>query len=146
MMVGMAIFGGASALLNPTGFVAALLEHLDARYLLMTAFMAAPMALLMRLRGHSWERTAEIIGAMLLPVAAACLLWRFGLGAIVPALSDDTLGTVSHVAMYLGMLAVMLYRFGDYAHAARHTSLEPGTPLQQKQSGGGVAPGAGERI
>jgi hypothetical protein len=128
MMVGMAIFGAVRALLDPTGFSAALRSHLDARYLIMAAFMAAPMVLLMRYRGHGWERTAEMVGAMVLPVAATCLLWRFGLGAVVPALSDEALGTVSHVAMYLGMLLVMLYRFGDYAHAGSHVSQEPVAP------------------
>jgi hypothetical protein len=128
MMVGMAIFGGVRALLDPTGFAAVLRDHLDARYLLMAAFMAAPMALLMHHRGHGWERTAEMVGAMVLPVAAACLLWRFGLGAVVPALSDEALGTVSHVAMYVGMLLVMLHRFSEYGHAGPHVSREGSAP------------------
>jgi flagellar biosynthetic protein FliP len=122
MMVGMAIFSGVRALLDPTGFATALRDHLDARYLAMTGFMALPMVLLMRFRGHSWERTAEMAGAMVVPVAAACLLWRFGLGAVVPWVSGEALGTVSHVAMYVGMLLAMLYRFGDYAHAGPHAS------------------------
>src|SRR2546423_332664 len=117
MMVGMAIFGGVRALLDPTGFAEMLREHLDVRLLAMAGFMAAPMVLLMHHRGHGWERTAEMVGAMVLPVAAACLLWRFGLGAVIPALADEALGTVSHVAMYVGMLLVMLYRFGEYGHA-----------------------------
>jgi flagellar biosynthetic protein FliP len=120
MMVGMALFGGARALLDPTGFADVLRQHLDARYLAMTGFMAVPMVLLMRYRGHGWARTAEMVGAMAAPVAAACLLWRFGLGAAVPALSDQALGTSSHLAMYAGMLLAMLYRFGDYAHAGPH--------------------------
>jgi hypothetical protein len=120
MLVGMAAFGGVRALLNPTGFAGVLREHLDVRYLAMAAFMAVPMALLMRYRGHSWRRTAEMVGAMVVPVAAACLLWRFGLGAVVPALSSKALGTSSHVAMYVGMLLAMLSRYGDYAHAGPH--------------------------
>src|SRR4051812_27413664 len=80
MMVGMAVYGGVRALLDPTGFVDVLREHLDVRYLVMTAFMAVPMVLLMRLRGHGWARTAEMVGAMTVPVAVACLLWRVGLG------------------------------------------------------------------
>jgi hypothetical protein len=95
-------------------------EHLDARYLVMAVFMAVPMVLLMRHRCHGWGRTAEMVVAMVLPVAAACLLWRIGVGAVVPALSDTALGTSSHVAMYVGMLAAMFYRFGDYAHAGPH--------------------------
>src|SRR6266508_1043215 len=60
MLVGMALYGGVRALLDPTGFADVLREHLDARYLAMTGFMAVPMALLMRYRGHGWARTAEM--------------------------------------------------------------------------------------
>jgi hypothetical protein len=120
MMAGMAGFGAVRALLDPSGFAAVLREHLDVRCLAMAAFMAVPMALLMRYRGHGWVRTAEMVGAMVGPVVVACLLWRVGLGAVVPALSSQALGTSSHVAMYVGMLLAMLYRFGDYAYAGHH--------------------------
>lgn len=71
--------------------------------------------------GCSWPptsraRQAEMVGAMVVPVAVACLLWRFGLGAVIPWVSDTALGTSSHVAMYVGMLLAMLYRFADYGH------------------------------
>jgi hypothetical protein len=137
MMVGMAIFGGVRALLNPTGFADVLRAHLDVRYLAMAAFMAVPMALLMRSRGHGWARTAEMVGAMVGPVAVACLLWRVGLGAVVPALSDGALGTSSHVAMYVGMLLAMLYRFGDYAHAGPHGHRGQATLGAHAGTGGG---------
>jgi flagellar biosynthetic protein FliP len=120
MMVGMAAFGGVRALLDPTGFVAVLREHLDVNYLAMAGFMAVPMAAWMRFRGHSWERTTEMVGAMVVPVVAARLLWRFGVAGIRPALSNWALGTISHVAMLVGMVLAMVYRFGDYAHAGRH--------------------------
>jgi flagellar biosynthetic protein FliP len=125
MLVGMAAFGGVRALLDPTGFAAVLREHLDLRYLAMTGSMAVPMVLLMRYRGHGWARTAEMMGAMVVPVAVACLLWRVGLGAVIPALSDTALGTSSHVVMYVGMLLAMVYRFGDYAHAGPHVHHGP---------------------
>jgi hypothetical protein len=136
MLVGMAGFGGVRALLDPTGFAAALREHLDVRYLAMAGVMAVPMALLMRYRGHGWARTAEMAGAMVVPVAAACLLWRFGLGAVVPALSDQALGTSAHVAMYAGMMLAMLYRFGDYAHAGPHVHHGQAAPGQSNSDGG----------
>jgi deazaflavin-dependent oxidoreductase (nitroreductase family) len=120
MMVGMAIYGGVRALIDPSAFSEALRVHLDARYLAMALFMAGPMVLLMRYRGHGWRRTGEMVGAMVVPVAAACLLWRAGVGEVVPALSDEALGTSAHVAMYVGMLLAMLYRFGDYSHAGPH--------------------------
>jgi hypothetical protein len=137
MLVGMAAFGAIRALLNPTGFAGVLREHLDVRYLAMAAFMAVPMVLLMRYRGHGWARTGEMVGAMVLPAAAACLLWRFGLGAVVPALSSKALGTSSHVAMYAGMLLAMLYRFGDYAHAGPHVRHGQATPGHHDGAGGG---------
>lgn len=120
MMTGMAVYGTVRALLNPTGFADVLRVHLDVRYLVMAGFMAVPMVLLMRYRGHCWARTTEMVVAMTLPVAAACLLWRIGVGTVIPALSDKALGTSSHVAMYGGMLLAMLYRFGDYAHAGHN--------------------------
>ena len=132
MLIGMAIFGGVRAALDPTGFADVLREHLDARYFAMAGFMAVPMAVLMRYHGHGWVRTAEMVGAMVVPVAVACLLWRFGLGAVIPWFSDTALGTSSHVAMYVGMLLAMLYRFGDYGHAGPHVhgtlSTDRGTP------------------
>jgi hypothetical protein len=136
MMVGMAVFGGVRALLDPTGFADVLRDHLDLRYLAMAGFMAVPMVPLMRYRGHSWARTAEMVGAMVVPVAAACLLWRFGLGAVIPALADEALGTVSHVAMYVGMLLAMLYRFGDYGHAGPHARREHVSPGNHVGDGG----------
>jgi hypothetical protein len=120
MMVGMAIYGALRALLNPTAVAGVLREHLDARYLVMTVLMAIPMVWWMRHRCHTWGRTVEMVVAMSAPVVVACVLWRFGLGDAVPALSDRSLGTSVHVAMYAGMLLAMLYRFGDYAHAGPH--------------------------
>ncbi len=116
MMVGMAVFGAIRGVLAPSVFTTALRDHVDARYILMALFMAVPMVLLMRYQGHSWERTAEMVGAMVVPVAIACLLWRVG----VPAFSSTTLGAITHVAMYAGMLLAMLYRFGEYAHSGHH--------------------------
>ncbi|MGH2354614.1 MAG: hypothetical protein ACRDJN_23645, partial [Chloroflexota bacterium] len=148
MMVGMALFGALRALLDPTGFAAVLREHLDVRYLAMAGFMAVPMVLLMRYRGHGWGRTAEMMAAMVAPVAAACLLWRFGVGAVIPALSDKALGASSHVAMYAGMLLATLYRFGDYAHARSHAPHGPAARVTPHGGrGDNTAPGrkAGDR-
>jgi hypothetical protein len=137
MMVGMAAFGGVRALLDPTGVAAVLREHLDLRYLAMAGFMAVPMVALMRYRGHGWARTAEMMGAMVAPVAIACLLWRVGVGTVIPALSDTALGASSHVAMYAGMLLAMAYRFGDYAHAGPHVHHGPPPPGDAVGSAGG---------
>jgi flagellar biosynthetic protein FliP len=101
--------------------VDALRDHLDFRLVLMAVFMAAPMAALMRVRQHSWERTGEMAAAMVVPVALVCL------PAHVTTLSDDVVAGFSHVLMYVGMLVVMLARFGEYAHAGHHPA---GTPAQ----------------
>jgi hypothetical protein len=125
MMVGMAIFGGLRAALDPTGFADALREHLDLRYLAMTVFMAVPMVPFMRYRGHSWERSAEMVAAMAVPVVVVCLLWRVGLGSVVPIFSDSGLKSTTHNAMFVGMLAAMVYRFGEYAHTGGHKERSP---------------------
>ena len=117
MWVGMALFAGLRAVLGGTGPEDALRDHLDFRLVAMAVFMAVPMAGLMRVLGHSRERTAEMAAAMVVPVAAVCLLSH-----VVTGLSDNTVATLSHVLMYVGMLAVMLARFGEYAHAGRHQS------------------------
>jgi hypothetical protein len=76
-----------------------------------------------------------MVGAMVVPVGAACLLWRFGFGAVIPWLSDAALGTSSHVAMYVGMLLAMVYRFGDYGHAGPHVHHTLGTAARHQATG-----------
>jgi hypothetical protein len=121
MMIGMAIFGGLRAALGGAAPADALRDHLDFRLVMMVLFMALPMAALMRVQKHSWERTAEMVGAMAGPVVAVCLLWHFGIGSAVWGLTEDTVPASSHILMYLGMVLAMLSRFGEYAHAGPHT-------------------------
>jgi hypothetical protein len=115
MWVGMAVFAGLRTVLDGTGPADTLRDHLEFRLVAMALFMAAPMAALMRVRGHPWERTAEMVAAMVGPVAAVCLLSHIATG-----ISDGAVSTSSHGLMYLGMLGVMLARFGEYAHAGSH--------------------------
>jgi energy-converting hydrogenase Eha subunit A len=116
MWVGMALFGGLRAVLAGTGPGDALSDHFNFRLVAMALFMAAPMVALMRVRGHSWERAAEMAAAMVVPVLAVCLV------AHVTDLSDAAVSASSHVLMYVGMLGVMLARYPEYAHAGPHTS------------------------
>jgi hypothetical protein len=120
MWVGMAVFGGLRALLAGTGPVDTLRDHLDFRLVAMALFMAVPMVALMRVRGHRWERTAEMVAAMVVPVVAVCLLAH-----VVPGFSDAAVSTISHILMYLGMLVVMLARYGEYAHGGPHPADAP---------------------
>jgi len=115
MWVGMAVFGGLRAVLAGTGLVDVLGDHLDFRLVAMALFITVPMVALMRVRGHRWERTAEMVGAMVAPVAAICLMAH-----AVPGLSDATVSAASHALMYLGMLLVMLTRLAEYTHVGPH--------------------------
>ncbi len=129
MLVGMAIFGGLRAALGSTGYAALLNNRLDISLVLMSLFMATSMAGWMRFRGHSWERIAEMDGGMAGPVVVLCVLWHVGAGTVLPVLSTNALPVTVHVAMLLGMLIAMLYRFSDYAQVMPHRGvyrLSPG--------------------
>lgn len=112
MMAGMAVLGVVIwALGEPPGYA-----NLFVEYGLMGAFMSAPMVGWMRYRGHSWRDGAEMTAAMLVPTFA--LVAPVGLGVEVPGLSAGSLMELSHVAMLGGMVALMVCRFGRYAHGA----------------------------
>jgi hypothetical protein len=115
MMVGMGALGLALAPMGePPGYA-----NLFVRYGLMGAFMAAPMVAWMRYRGHSWRDGGEMTAAMLAPMLAPVALVQ--LDVAVPGLSEGSLMEVSHVAMIVGMVALMAYRFDRYAHGThRH--------------------------
>jgi flagellar biosynthetic protein FliP len=88
---------------------------------LMAAFMTVPMVAWMRYRGHTWRQAAEMAAAMVVPMAVVVIL-----GAGRPGVSDRAIGVASHAAMLLGMLALMVVRRADYAHAgACHPAKEP---------------------
>jgi transcriptional regulator GlxA family with amidase domain len=76
----------------------------------MAVFMAAPMVVWMRLRGHGLRHGFEMAAAMLVP-------WALLLGAatVVPPLAG-----VADWAMYLGMLAIMLVRWDHFTGSGAH--------------------------
>jgi len=80
----------------------------------MALFMAWPMVVWMRIRGHGWRHGFEMAAAMLIPWAALLLLAK----VISP------LASLADYAMYLGMLGFMLIR-RDHHHAAVHEHSEP---------------------
>jgi hypothetical protein len=84
-------------------------------------FMIAPMMLWMRIRGCRWRDNLEMAVAMLLPWAAVLVLGRLGLSQKLPWFS-------ARLAMFLGMLAIMLYRrhwyTGGYSVHRSHDALE----------------------
>jgi hypothetical protein len=121
MLVGMAVWGAIlSLVLNPIGLGGEVRTYPEVRYGLMAVFMSVPMVLLMRYRKHSWGRGMEMVLGMVAPMAAVVLCWRLGVGAYIPWFADQGLGTSTHVAMYLGMVLLMLYRRKEYVHP--HTS------------------------
>ena len=82
----------------------------DVNAMTMAIDMTIAMALWMRIRRHSWPRTAEMSATMFLPFAL--LLVPYWLGAI----SAATLMVAAHVIMLPLMLAAMLWRRADYWH------------------------------
>jgi hypothetical protein len=114
MMAGMGVLGVALATLGePPGYA-----NLFVQYGLMGVSMSMPMVAWMRYRGHSWSDGGEMVAAMLLPMFALVVLVGLGVSRYVPGLSEDSLMMLSHVAMIGGMVVLMIYRFGRYAHAA----------------------------
>ena len=125
MALGMMAFGVLFVSpLDPFGYREALRENVYVSELLMLLAMSLPMAVYMLYRGHSAERTAEMVAGMAVPSLAVIALTATG---AVPVLNEALLSLWSHVAMLLGMLAAMLYRRAEYAlphhaHAQAHMS------------------------
>ncbi|TAK23099.1 MAG: hypothetical protein EPO26_09640 [Chloroflexota bacterium] len=81
----------------------------------MILFMSVPMIAFMRYRGHSWRSAAEMTASMTVPAMAV-----FVALAPLPDVPDRALAMLTHVAMLLGMLALMLVRRVEYSHAGHH--------------------------
>lgn len=86
----------------------------EAYALAMMASMVLPMAAFMRIRGHSWERTAEMTGAMTVP--SAVLLTGSLLGLLPQQTILSIVGGGMGIPMWAGMLGAMIFRWSDYAH------------------------------
>jgi hypothetical protein len=82
-----------------------------AMLLLMAATMTVPMAAWMRYRGHGWRPTNEMSASMVVPTLAVIALDGAGFMNDV-----GTMLVVEHVAMLLGMFAVMAVRPEEYSH------------------------------
>ncbi len=98
----------------------------DAFALAMTASMVLPMAAFMRIRGHSWERTAEMVGAMTVP--NALLLAGSLLGLLPRKEALSVVGAGMGPLMWAGMLGAMFFRWGDYAQHHHGHAAAPATP------------------
>jgi hypothetical protein len=110
MLAGMGLLGVALwALGEPPGYSNLLIE-----YALMVASMSASMVAWMRYRGHPWSDGTEMTMAMLVPTFALVLPVELG----VVGLTGHLVEMLTHVAMIVGMAALMLYRWDRYAHGA----------------------------
>jgi hypothetical protein len=110
MLLGMGVFALVNdAILIPLGF-----PYLSARFspeafsLAMAVSMTVPMVAWMRIRKHAWRLSAEMAGAMLVPIVLLIAVCSIG------HLPSTVLLTGTHIIMLPAMLAVMLYRWRDY--------------------------------
>ncbi len=116
MVAGMVVLGGLVTLVCALTGHSDLLEHAGARAPIMATNMTVGMSLWMRHRGHDWAATAEMAGAMYVPLGV--LLVPFWAGA----LAGGALMGAMHVLMLPAMWLVMLRRRGEYTrdhHAHR---------------------------
>jgi hypothetical protein len=79
----------------------------------MGATMTLPMIPWMRWRGHGWQPSLEMAAAMVVPAIGVIALLEAGVVESVGLLM-----TLEHVAMFVGMFAVMIARPDEYSHAA----------------------------
>jgi hypothetical protein len=109
MFLGMGVFAGLATL----AFAAAGGSYSDlpggVRVMLMGIYMTIPMVAWMAYRGHAAARNVEMAMSMIAPSAAAAAL-AFG-----GALGTGAALAVQHAVMVPAMLAVMLWRYAEYA-------------------------------
>ena len=83
--------------------------------LIMATNMNVGMIAWMRYRGHTWERTSEMVAGMTIPYLAFLVPMWLGL------ITETTLNIAGHAAMLLGMWASMWFRRAEYSmHAHMH--------------------------
>lgn len=82
----------------------------DVAAMVMATNMSIGMAVWMGIRRHSRPRIAEMCAAMYVPFLV--MLPPYWLGAV----DGEAVMMVGHVLMFPAMLAVMIWRRGDYYH------------------------------
>jgi hypothetical protein len=108
--------------------------------MVMAVNMTVPMVVWMRRHGHSRSALVEMAASMLAPTAVAVAAAQGGV------ISDGSVMTVAHTAMFPAMLVAMLLRKSEYtASAEAHRRLglrRPGARIRQDAGGSGVLPHA----
>jgi flagellar biosynthetic protein FliP len=113
MLVGMGVFSALAALAFGAAGSSLSDQSGAFRVMAMGFNMTVPMVLWMSIRGHSAPRNLEMAAAMLLPTfIAAALVWAGALGVM------SGMG-IQHAVMVPAMLAVMLWRYDEYARPHR---------------------------
>lgn len=115
MQVGMSLFHLLLGLLRIFSRVTAWESGTMLHAIAMTVFMTVPMVAWMIFRGHGWRHSAEMVIAMIAPMALIGLLCQLGVDEYLPWLAG-----LSFPAMLLGMIAAMLYRRDHYTRAKSH--------------------------
>ena len=77
--------------------------------IIMAINMTVPMILWMRYHRHGWRSVLEMAAAMFIPAVLAAALHLAG------AVSAETVMSIGHLGMIPAMLAVMFYRYREYA-------------------------------
>ena len=117
MGAGMGVFHLFITLIRPYSNSAVVQSGTALHAIVMAVFMTAPMVAWMIVRGHGWGHSLEMAIAMLGPMAAVGLLCQLGADAYLPWLAE-----ASCPAMFIGMIAAMLYRKEHYTGKTNHTS------------------------
>jgi hypothetical protein len=109
MLLGMGVLSGLAHLAFAAAGSGLANQSGGLRVTLMGIAMTAPMVAWMAYRGHTIARNAEMAGAMMVPtILAAGLAWTGAIGAATALASQ-------HAVMIPAMLAVMLWRYDEYA-------------------------------
>ena len=111
MFIGMGVFEGLAALAFAAADSGLSAQSGELRVMLMGVSMTVPMIAWMGYRGHSAARNAEMAMSMIAPTILAAALAATG------ALGTEAAFGIQHVVMIPAMLAVMLWRYDEYAHA-----------------------------
>ena len=121
MVIGMVVLGAAS------GVLLDLPDEPMVNVVEMAIAMTLPMVAWMRFRGHDWRLCIEMAAAMLVPAAAALVLWGTGL------VEDEmVLMTIEHTVMFVGMFLAMLIRRDKYTGHVHGSADSGGTYIHDR--------------
>jgi flagellar biosynthetic protein FliP len=110
MVLGMVVLGGAGALAFTAADSSLSDQSGGLQVAMMGVYMTGPMVAWMAYRGHTVAQNAEMAASMVIPtIIAATLAW-------VGTLGDHPALLVQHAVMLPAMLAVMVWRYDEYAH------------------------------